>query len=312
MAEKYITFRECEDAIKEVKSLRELFEIWKSAQETEIDEIEEKIREIQERNKERSEGDIFEHDLYKVRGEKNKNTISSHFVQFFYKEGCGKCIKGKNNIPEGEKPWKFVLKNAFNMDGHMTEEDFNENRSGYKYICLLKEANDSSKVCVENYKSLSCEGKNVNVWIQRWLKGKTAPMLKKLGSAFKEIGCDFKEEVAYMNVNKRGGTVQTAGMDETAVINYAKQYWEFILKEISVLAGENEEVTVFVCGKSKEYWKGLMNALTGEKLEEGEDKLVYKYPQGEIGKKIVFINITHPSGRVGAEELAKQMQICKG
>lgn len=63
-----------------------------------------------------------------------------------------------------------------------------------------------------------------------------------------------------MNVNKRGGTFSTKGYDENAVINYAKEYREYILKEIELLTNQREKVTVFVCG-GKGYFERLMKAL---------------------------------------------------
>lgn len=84
-----VEFQMCEEKISEITELKGLFKLWKEAQDIEIDEIENIIGEYQKNG--RSEGDIFEHNLYKVRGKKNQNTISSHFVQFFYKNCPDSC-----------------------------------------------------------------------------------------------------------------------------------------------------------------------------------------------------------------------------
>ena len=104
-----------------------------------------------------------------------------------------------------------------------------------------------------------------------------------------------------MNVNKRGGTFSTKGYDENAVINYAKEYREYILKEIELLTNQREKVTVFVCG-GKGYFERLMKALG---IEANEFK---KYEIQSDNTKVVFVNIAHPSGWISADKLANSMK----
>lgn len=289
-----IKFEDYEKRLNEVRDLKSLFEIWKETQDIEIDEIEEKLKDPK-----RSEGDVFEHDLYKCRGKNNENTISSHFVQFFYKNCSKNCSEIFDEIRE-KKPWKYVLKNAFNMDGCVGT--FEIPNKGYKYIFLLKEANDSKKTCVKNYSIFLLEDENVNKWVKEWRdkndEKESALMLEILRGAMglylnKSMSKEeFTETVAYMNINKRGGTVQTAGYDRRAVINYAEKYRRFILKQICLLAGEEQEVTVFVAGKTEDYFPPLMEALGAEEVA---DKKSYFIDTKDVGKIIHFINITHPS-----------------
>ena len=202
--------------IKDIKDLRVLFELWKEAHKVEADEIEKKIELLKEKDTE-CEGIIFEQILYQGKVKDYKNTISSHFVQFFYKQNCEKCNNGKE--VGKRKVWKYVLANAFNMDGCYSS--FTPPQKGFRYICLLKEANDSEKVCVKDYEDGFDESK-INEWVVKE-KGK-ANMLVKLNESFKNflkcndnLECnDFTDKMAYMNVNKRGGTSTTAGKDETA------------------------------------------------------------------------------------------------
>ena len=138
-------FKQCEVKVENVKDLESLFKLWREAHADEVEEIDVKINKA--RVNEECDGCVFEHKLYQGKIKDYENTISSHFVQFFYKGNCIKCNKGKQ-INKMEA-WKYALSNAFNMDGCYGE--FEPPKNGFKYICLLKEANDSEKVCVENY-----------------------------------------------------------------------------------------------------------------------------------------------------------------
>ena len=139
-------------------------------------------------------------------------------------------------------------------------------------------------------------------------------MLIKLNKAFKifinekhsDIVCqDFTQYMAYMNVNKRGGTSTASGKDEAAVINYAKRYKDFILREIEILSSNREGVSVFVCG-SKSYFTRLMGALFGEKVKIQCKNAI---AQPDCYHNLSFIQIPHPSyWKVDFEELAKEMQ----
>lgn len=278
-------------------NLEGLFEIWREAHMAEVEEIEKQIKDKMEKSNKKCEGRIFQEEVYK------ESTVSSHFIQFFYKEQCRKCVEIREDAV-----WKYVLKHAFNEDGSVGNYDIPD--GGYRYIVLLKEANDSAKHCVsENYIAKDSE-QLPNQWIVNWKEGEPGKygMLYKLNRAFykykhrnnqdkeakePEKNDFFFEEMAYMNVNKRGGATTTTGLDEDVLINYAEKYRDFILKEIELLS-DGKEVTVFVCGK-KEYFRKLI-----EKLCDSDQSYTYK--------NIRFVSITHPSARkISAENLAKEM-----
>ena len=110
------------------------------------------------------------------------------------------------------------------------------------------------------------------------------------------------EEIAdYYEACVRKYIVQESDNDENAVINYAKEYREYILKEIELLTNQREKVTVFVCG-GKGYFERLMKALG---IEANEFK---KYEIQSDNTKVVFVNIAHPSGWISADKLANSMK----
>ena len=302
------TFEECKQDLGKVTDLPGVFKLWREAHAIEVEES------VKQKLKGQNITKIkFEDEIYK----KRKNTFSSHFAQFFESSKCDECVNdelGKN----AKAKWEIALKNAFNADG--TYGNYNVKNGGYKYICLLKEANDSRKICVKQDYLFYDE--KVNKWILEETNSQeecvcqkkyNAYMLDKLNQAFamfmksvNKVECgDFKYEMAFMNVNKRGGTSTTAGRDETAVINYAEKYREFILKEIEILKKHRDnEVTIFVCG-DENYFKRLMIALFSkdkEKIKNNEKNVYSK-------DNITFIKISHPSyWKVTPTELAKEMQ----
>lgn len=293
--------------IEEVEDLRTLFKLWRDAHAIEVEEsVKQKLKD-EDITKEK-----FEEMVYK----KRKNTISSHFAKFFERSKCDECINDELKT-NARAIWEIALGNAFNADG--TYGNYNVKNGGYQYICLLKEANDSKKICV--MKDYLSNDEQVNKWIVEETNSKEAClcqkkynsyMLDKLNRAFVEFFCggkeaecdDFKNEMAFMNVNKRGGTSTTAGRDETAVINYAEKYRKFILREINILSTGRNDAQVFVCG-DKNYFLRLMGALFPEEKKKikNADSQVY------VGENIKFINIPHPSNwKVTAGELVEKMR----
>ena len=294
------------------ENLEELFRSWQKEQEEEIDEI---GRYINEKLGASCIGEMFVKEYYKKK--ERKNTISSQFVPFFNKLDCLHCSRNKGELSSSDEAWKYVLKNAFNMDGCVGTLEV---KSGFEYIFLLKEANDSKKSCIEDYPKfeeiIKCgmnddkyANANVNRWILDWMNNNVnAVMLEKIRKAFSVF---YEEDIskeklfelsAYMNINKRGGTFVTLGYDENAVINYANRYKEYILREIQLLSKEKKEVHVFVCG-GKKYFEKLMDAIEIKKNELNRYELQFEKT------RITFVSIPHPSGRVTIDTLAKRMKV---
>jgi len=277
--------------IEDIKSIRELFELWKAKQDEEIEEIAKVIDNFKADI--RTEKEIFETEYHKVHWKRNKCTISSQFSEFF-----------------NASDWKKIIKNAFNMDGCIGK--FEPENEGYSYAFLLKEANDSKKRSRENYPEISYENEKVNSFIKEWVdEGNYEKILNRLFDATKiylkkaELSRqEFADKFAYVNVNKRGGVEYTRGYNKRAVWNYAEQYKIYILQQIYLLAGNKKEIIIFVAG-DKKYYKELMKRLT-----DGKEVLNYKE------KAFTFINITHPSNRGPDDEvvkkLAHEMQLSRG
>lgn len=277
-------------ALKESTELKELFSIWQEKQKEDVDKNLENV------------------ELDKKQEKKLKRTlrdagISSHFIELLAQEDSSLAYSA-----ESKERWKNVLKNAFNMDGCMS--GFKMPKDGYEYIFLFKEANDSAK------KSMDCHSYpifnqeyldkgNVNPWISEWKENKSRSGISnklpkalalylKLSKDSQKVKDNFLEYAAFMNVNKRGGNSCTNHSDESAVLNYAERYREYILKEIELLAGSQKRVKIFVCG-GKAYFDKLTKCL----VSEGKLK----------NEKFCFVHINHPSyWRVSAESLADQMK----
>lgn len=288
------SFKDYEAKASEAQNLKELFECWYNAQKMEVAETFGNEENLSEK-------------FYRS----TANTISSHFMQFAGRKGYMSCEEN-NDLNSSKLPvWKYILNNAFNMDGCVGTFQIPE--EGFERIFLLKEANDSKKDCIRNYPSVEFREENVNIWVKRWRENMyvRSGMLEKLRRAVGTITHnedisrkEFTEKNAYMNVNKRGGTVTTVGYDESAVVHYARKYRRFILREIVLLAGRQagrKEICVYVCGSQK-YFERILTAL------DVTDNLLQEY-EGICGKVAVcFRDIPHPSGRISYKKLAEKME----
>lgn len=276
--------------LKEEKcqDLQGLFTCWQEEHKRDIDRLCTGIKELDKKEKCCFSSNKFESFL-------ESYGIPAGFSNFFRKN-------------DGEEKWKYVLENAFNLDGGKRKFEPPVG-GGYKYIFLFKEANDSEKINSNDknkYPVFENELKkgNVNPWIYDWSEKKSkSGISSKLPKAFEKycgiiISVEpggFLEHAGYMNINKRGGESRA---DEKAILNYAKYYRNYILREIELLGGSPEQIKIFVCG-SKDYFRKLMKNL-GLKLNDTEKDDKAKY---------CFINITHPSAAISYENLVKQMKL---
>lgn len=273
--------------LKEEKcqNLQGLFTCWQEEHKSDIDRLRIGIKELNEKEKCCFSSNNFK-DLLESYG------IPAGFSNFFREN-------------DREEKCKYVLENAFNLDGGKRKFEPPVG-GGYEYIFLFKEANDSEKINSNDknkYPVFENELKkgNVNPWIYDWPEKKFRSGIPcKLPKAFEKY-CEitisekpggFLDHAGYMNINKRGGESRA---DEKAILNYAKYYRNYILKEIELLGGSQENVNIFVCG-SKDYFRKLMKNLGLD--NEKDDKAKY-----------CFINITHPSARISYENLVKQMRL---
>ena len=273
--------------LKEEKcqNLQGLFTCWQEEHKSDIDRLRIGIKELNEKEK-----CCFSSNNFKILLE--SYGIPAGFSNFFREN-------------DREEKCKYVLENAFNLDGGKRKFEPPVG-GGYEYIFLFKEANDSEKINSNDknkYPVFENELKkgNVNPWIYDWPEKKFRSGIPcKLPKAFEKY-CEitisekpggFLDHAGYMNINKRGGESRA---DEKAILNYAKYYRNYILKEIELLGGSQENVNIFVCG-SKDYFRKLMKNLGLD--NEKDDKAKY-----------CFINITHPSARISYENLVKQMRL---
>lgn len=264
------------------KDLRELFRCWHEEHEADAELLCLQVNNLYERGQ----------------GRPSNRRLNKLLRDF----GIPRCFsRFMGNAPETEV-WEYVLKNAFNMDG--SKKKYERCEQGYKYIFLFKEANDSEKKEVSNYPNFEIELKNgnVNPWIYNWPDRKyRSGISRKLPEVFEKYSGisvsekqgDFLNYAGYMNVNKRGGGSHA---DERAILNYAKYYKNYILREIELLGENQKQVKIFVCG-GKYYFDNLIRNLG---LTSDDSK--------KINAKYCFINITHPSAPISYENLVEEME----
>ena len=275
------------------KNLKDLFIEWHERHEEDVNELRIEVNKL----KEREYSCPSPRKLTKLLKEFG---IPGCFSEWFIKD------VDMGNVPKAEN-WEYVLKNAFNLDGG--KKNFEPEPGDYQNIFLFKEANDSDKISSNSKDSYPCfaselEKENVNPWIYEWkdktLKSGIPRKLPKAlskyltGTTQDEIHNNFLKYAAYMNINKRGGESRT---DERTLLNYAYYYRNYILKEIELLGGEQKHIKVFVCG-SRYYFENLIKNLgLGFNAKDIQHA------------KYCFINITHPSARIGADKLFEEMNM---
>lgn len=181
---------------------------------------------------------------------------------------------------------------SFTIDGFVDEDCWKKQK--VKVLYLLREANgrnaDGGEVCEKG-----------EFWFKNQVLGKKAPT----GTLFKRIrmmqrilvGDNEAEQlkgVAYMNVNKRGGG---SSVDWTRLIRYAKEYKDFIKREIEIINPD-----VIVCGGT--YWL-LLSQIYGIKDEKWDARQeMFNYLDG----KIKVYNMWHPSARFSDDKYRSRFE----
>lgn len=218
---------------------------------------------------------------------------------------------------ENEYCWhdSGISKESFTKDGIVCEEIWDElkNNKKKRVLYLLREANGNSSKEINNA-ILVDDGR---FWFQDCVNdeknnlGKSifkriVEMQKVINEYENKPRAEVLKEVAYMNINKRGGH---SYVDWKILNNYAKEYSAFIKREIELI---NPDVIV-CCGT---YWT-LIDQICGKyEAEEWEEDKNYEYQNLEIRCedkelkkleiqhdedlpiKVRVINMYHPSARI--------------
>ena len=195
----------------------------------------------------------------------------------------------QENEPGYEYKRTGIAKDSFTIDGIVDEECWNglAKKKKNKVLYILREANG-------NASEMGPEGKIVDggeFWFQECVIGRKTKVTDNIFQRIKEIqkiiqgytGVDVdstKEilrEVAYMNLNKRGGG---ASVDWKIFNAYIEKYKEYIKKEIAIIKPD----IIVCCGT---YWSlidnvcGLYKNENGINWDSGNEKDFY-YENAEI------------------------------
>lgn len=207
-----------------------------------------------------------------------------------------------------------IAKDSFTPDGMVNEKTWNqlktENKS--KVLYLLREANGNTSTLEEDGRSVD-DGK---FWFQQCVaNGNIGKIIFKRIEQMQEIIQDEKshngeilEQVAYMNINKRGGG---ATVDWKILNEYANEYKEQIMKEIYILKPD----IIVCCGT---YWTFVDNICglykeNGKAKWETHDKrdfVLEATMETENGDKFecLIFNMYHPSARMKTENYIERFK----
>lgn len=218
---------------------------------------------------------------------------------------------------ENDKEYKCekteIAKGSFTPDGMVNEETWKqlnaENKK--KVLYLLREANGNTSTLKEDGKSVD-DGK---FWFQQCVANgnigniiftRIAEMQKiiqpdKDDKGYKEI----LEQVAYMNINKRGGG---STVDWKILNKYAYVYKKQIMKEICILKPD----IIVCCGT---YWTFVDNICGLYDREEWEShekrnfvlKVETEIENGDKFECLIF-NMYHPSARMKTENYIERFK----
>lgn len=219
---------------------------------------------------------------------------------------------------ENDKEYKCektgIAKGSFTPDGMVNEKTWNqlktENKS--KVLYLLREANGNTSTLEEDGRSVD----DGEFWFQQCVaNGNIGKIIFKRIEQMQEIIQDEKshngeilKQVAYMNINKRGGG---ATVDWKILNEYANEYKEQIMKEIYILKPD----IIVCCGT---YWTFVDNICglykeNGKAKWETHDKrdfVLEATMDTENGDKFecLIFNMYHPSARMKTENYIERFK----
>ena len=232
---------ECNAEIENCDNLDDLFKLWKEAQKN--------IKIIDKNENCLKNTGNFTRDGYIDEKEYKK---SKKKVLFILKES--NILKGRNvesnEIKEDEQAdfYSYFLKEKIVING--------ETKEIYKYD---SNTNMIIPIAYADYKNKYKFFDNIPKQKEKMARMAKYILDKEITSSYKEL-CNALKQVAFMNINKMGGTNKTNSKE---LYLYYKKYKNFILKEIEIL---EPQVIVIMVGNSK-----IVNDLNfelNEKLEK--------------------------------------------
>lgn len=207
-----------------------------------------------------------------------------------------------------------IAKGSFTPDGMVNEKTWNQldTENKRKVLYLLREANGNTSTLKEDGRSVD----DGEFWFQQCVaNGNIGNIIFKRIEQMQEIIQDEKshngeilKQVAYMNINKRGGG---ATVDWKILNEYANEYKDQIMKEIYILKPD----IIVCCGT---YWTFVDNICglykENEKAKwEPHDKRDFvleaaiEIENGDKFECLIF-NMYHPSARMKTENYIERFK----
>lgn len=228
----------CVEEIKECNNLDELFNLWKEAQRT-----------IQTEEKCLQNTGRFVHDGY-IDKAKYKNVL------FVLKEAnVGSVENQKNNPQKIEDDYQigfyeyFFKEELDDIDKEkVNQKDKNNDENKYKVYVIGKDNMIYPKAW-ENREKKNRYFDNAPKQKEKIARMAKYILDKKITSDYNEL-CEALESVAFMNINKMGGTNST---NDENLRKYYEKYKEFIKKEIEIIKPETIVDMTHGCISSEDF-----------------------------------------------------------
>ena len=216
--------------------------------------------------------------------------------------------------------WKKrgIAIDSFTKDGIVCEDVWNKLDKRKRVLYILREANGNTtemgetgkRVDGDNFWFKDCVTKDKKITDSIFHRIKEMQMLIQGYNSEAKSGVEVLKEVAYMNLNKRGG----GSVVDWKVFNaYIERYKEYIKREIAIIKPD----IIICCGT---YWSlidnvfGLYKNGRDKNWKSGNEKDFYytnaeiKDEKGEEICRATIINIYHPSARISNENYIKRFE----
>ena len=273
-------FQELVQEAENAGTLEELFEVWKRAHILEVEEWKANKKEGEEQKPSTVPVAFLNTDI--VPSNELEETMKNSFCGDGYIGRSGGKDKKYSNWNNGESEEKRKFKKFFILK----EEDHIQKvvdweRGIQPYNTYFGDwAYDNRKMLVDDdgrpTTSMAAKTAEIARFIANERK-KNFDWKSKSESAERDRIVAL-ENTAIININKRGGSTEAKA---NALVNYAKKYDRFILKEIELLAPAGEtDLEFIVFGKPQNYFEVVKDILTDKKNG---------YPRSKI------CNLAHPS-----------------